>query len=113
MNIEIYNALIELVKQGGSLALWGVGIWLGFKLLQVLVVCSVLYLVVGLITHCIIQIHGERNKAKGLRVHLLSEEVSTRFSKELDKFSEESLGILKGMQERLDSLSKKSQRKSK
>lgn len=86
----IMNGIIELVKQGGPLALWGIFIWLGLNLIKLVVVSVVFYLVVKTICNTITTNYKVHKECKSQRISLLSETISHQVSDSLNTFSKES-----------------------
>jgi hypothetical protein len=104
INREIMVTLVELLKQGGPLALWGLGIWLIVGVLKILVVSGVVYLVVRLISHTLITCYKINKGASVQRIHLLSQEVSKQLTDSLDNFSRESLAVVSELKKQLAEL---------
>ena len=44
MDQAILNALIELIKTGGNIALWGIFLWQFLIILKITVICTFAYL---------------------------------------------------------------------
>ena len=105
------NGLIELVKQGGPLALWGITIWLIVGLVRSLVICLVLYFIVKLVVNCINNNYKISKEVSGQRVQLFSQEVSQRFQTSMDNFLKDSSAILKELETQLKDLKEKSTKK--
>jgi hypothetical protein len=108
MNIEIYKALIELVRQGGTLALGGIGIWMTIGLIKTVVVSWVVYLAIKQVSVSVVAYHKDILTNKVLRVTLLSEEVSKTLMDTLHSYSQETQDILKDIETRLKDLQKES-----
>lgn len=108
MNIEVYNALIQLIKEGGTLALGGIAIWMTIGLIKTVTVSWLAYLAIKVVSASVVAYHKDTLTNKVLRVTLLSEEVSKKFSDSLDSFNLDSTTILRDIQKSLDDLKKES-----
>ena len=106
MNEQIGALLIEIIKQGGILALWGIGIWLVIGLLRVTTICLAIYLVVKVVCQAITTNYKVHKEQQAMRVHLLSEECSRKVSQALDSFSKESLTVVNELKLQLIELKK-------
>ena len=53
MDGTVLNALVELVKQGGSLALWGIFLWQALPILKVTVMFLFVWLSVKEVAKCL------------------------------------------------------------
>lgn len=98
MTLEMYKALIELVQQGGTLALWGVGIWLVFTTVKVAILSLVAYLVVRSVVGAVVTVHNARLAYKATQVSLLSKEVTKDLIAYLDSFRDSLTGLLKDLE---------------
>ncbi len=78
MNIEIYNALLELVKQGGHLALWGIFIWLFLGIIRLTIICLATYLVVKVVCRTISDNYKISKTLQDTKVTLVGSEVASR-----------------------------------
>lgn len=107
MAVEILNALVELVKQGGTIALWGIGIWLtltGFKVC--LVVWAVWLMVYKVCNLCLnyLMLRFISNKDK---VSLISEQASQTILQSLKCYQDETSSSMKDLLEHVKDLMKK------
>ncbi len=105
---QVANYLLEIIKTGGPIALWGIGIWMTVNLIKIAIVSWLAYLAVKQVSASVVQYHKDTLTNKVLRVTLLSEEVSKKFSDSLDSFSLESTNILKEIEKQLNELKKES-----
>lgn len=113
MNIEIYHALIELIKQGGTLALWGIAIWLVISLMKVLAICLVVYLVGRLISKTILGICKTQADFKATQVPLLSQAISGKLLQTLEDYHQSVNLLLRSLQEQLNRLNTASEKSTK
>jgi len=98
MSDTILNALIELVKAGGPLALWGIGIWLSFTVFKVFLVGLVGYLVVRTVCNTVISVYQASLNHKREQVSLLSKEVIKDLTTYLDSFRDSLSALLKDLE---------------
>ncbi len=105
---QVASYLVEIIKSGGPMALWGIGIWMTVNLIKVAIISLLAYLAIRQVTSAAVQYHKDTLTNKVLRVTLLSEEVSKKFSDSLDSFSLESTSILKEIEKQLNELKKES-----
>ena len=103
MNTEvIMNGLVEIIKQGGPLALGGVAIWLIIGLVKVLVVLWVVYLVVKIVCKTIL----DYKVASFKQVQLLSQEVSSNLVMAMEAFTASGEQLFKKFESQLEELKK-------
>jgi len=100
----IMEGLVELVKQGGPLALWGIGIWLIVGLIKIFVVCLFLALAIRLITNCIANCYKINKEVSAQRIQILSHQVSDKLTTSLDNFLKESLVVVNELKVQLKEL---------
>ena len=111
INATIMNTLIELLKTGGPMALWGLAIWLLLGLVRTVVLCLVIYLVIKQICLTIRETYKVSKELRDSKIHLLSQEVSKQFSDSLEDFQKNTERILKNLETALNTLSSKSEKK--
>jgi len=112
INATIMNTLVELLKAGGPMALWGLSIWLVLGLVRMALLCLVIYLVVKQVCQTIRDNYRVSKELRDSKIHLLSQEVSKQFSDSLEDFQENTERILKDLEKALNSLNSKSEKKS-
>ena len=83
----VMDGLIELLKQGGPMALWGVAIWMGIRFLQVLsVVWGLVYVVCRLLS-TLDRYHQCQAEVLSKRITLVSKRLEDKFEKVLMEFT--------------------------
>jgi hypothetical protein len=83
MNAQaVMQGLVEIIKQGGPLALWGVGLWLLIGLMRIFLVGLVVYLVVKIVCRTIL----DYKVASFKQVTLVSEQMGKDIASCLDNF---------------------------
>ena len=110
MTDQIGYYLLELVKAGGPMALWGVTIWLAFKILGIFLVVLLPYLSVKIICQTITTNYKICREVQGHQVQLLSKEVSARMEQALDSFSKDCLTAVRELKVLLEELKKRSKK---
>ena len=110
MTDQIGHYLLEIVKAGGPLAIWGVTIWLVFKVLGIFLVMLFLYLGVKVVCQCISNNYKVDKELSAQQVHLLSQEVSGRMEQALDSFSKDCLTAVRELKVLLEGLKKPSKK---
>lgn len=103
----VLNAVIELVKQGGPYALWGLAIWGFLRVCLAAVVLVVLYLSVSVICQCITTNYKVSKELRDSRITLISKEVSDKLSQTLEQFSKDYQDALRELKKQTED-SKKS-----
>lgn len=104
MEQTIMNGLLELVKTGGPLALWGISIWLILGIVRISVVVLAAYLAVKVICQTIQVNYKIKHEINTQRVHLLSEQVSRQLTDSLNSFTKESLVVVNELKAQLTEL---------
>ena len=104
--------LLEIVKAGGPMALWGIGIWLIMGIIRLVILGLVIYGVVRLIARTILKCYEIHKQTTAQRIHLLSQEVSSRLTTTLDNFSTESLVVVNELKTQLTELKELLKQKS-
>ena len=110
MTEQIGHYLLEIVKAGGPLAIWGVTIWLVFKTLSILLVVLFLYLTSRVVCNCVTTNYKVSKELSAQRIHLLSQEISGRMEQALDSFSKDCLTAVRELKVLLDELKKPSKK---
>lgn len=111
MTETIMQCLVEMIKQGGQLAIWGIFIWVGFSAVKVVSVVLGLVVIVRLVMHTIHNCYKINKETQSQRIHILSESISSKLEKSLDEFQSQSISVLKELQKELEELSKRSGKK--
>ena len=89
MDIKIMEALIELVKQGGTLALWGIGLWGLIGILKLSITGGVIWLIWHSMTACFKHYWDSKLTIRTQNISLISKEVSDKLSTTLSDFRSE------------------------
>ena len=87
--LEILKALIDIVKEGGMLGLWGLGIYLVLNLVRLLAVIWVIYNIVKLIMQTITNFFTIKLLGHKERISLVSEDVSKKLQETIGTFSKD------------------------
>lgn len=112
INATIMSTLVELLKQGGPIALWGLGLWLFFSIIRFVVVSLTVYLVVKIVCQTISTNYKISKEISGQRIQLVSEKVSERLETALKSFSEKAGVLLEDLEKLVKNLQKSLNKKS-
>ena len=101
----ILDALVEIIKTGGLMALWGISIWLIIGLVKLVVFCLAVYFIIQMICNTISNNYKIHKELDSRRIHLLSSQVSQDLCNSLDSMNKEFLAILRELEKKLNELS--------
>lgn len=107
MDKEILNALLEMVRSGGQMAVWGIVAYCGMQLLTVAVKGGVLCLVFRIISQTIKHCWDNYQRNKVNRVALISKEASDNILSAFKDYQDTVNQILKDIAIQLTSLSER------
>lgn len=111
MDKEILSAILEMVKAGGTYAIWGIVAYWFMQLLTIVtkggIVWGIISTICSLIKHC----WDNYQQAKSTRVSLLSEDITNKFSQTWANVSVEVSGLARELRTQLEELRKSSQKK--
>lgn len=108
MEKEILQALVEMVKSGGQMAIIGIGVYWLMVILKVAVHGGVLWLLGRLVCSTIIRCLELRLDKRNSTISLLSKEVAEEMCNRFQEISEEQSVILKDIEEELKRLKSES-----
>ncbi len=111
MEMQILTALVDLVKQGGQMALWGVAIYLILQLAKVVVIWGSITLIVRLICSAVFKGLGMRLLIKRDSISLMSDKATNHLSEAMTKWSNEVSEVILKLETRLNDLLKSSEKK--
>lgn len=104
MEKEILTALVEMVKSGGQMAIYGIAVYWGMTILKLAVHGGLIWICLRLICTTVIKAWELRLDKRASDITLLSSEACKDFTKALDTLSKENLAILKDIELRLTAL---------
>lgn len=104
MEKEILTALVEMVKQGGTLAIIGIGVYWLMAILKLAVHGGILWVVCRLACSTIVRCLELRLDKRNSTISLLSKECATSICTTLDSIAKEQQAILKDIDEELRAL---------
>jgi len=110
---EFSKVMLEMLKEGGSMALWGWGFYLLYCLLRIVFIGGLIWVVCTCLTMGCIQVIGQLHRTKSKRISLLSSKVSETLDSRLRLLGTqvESVGeYLKGLETRLSKLEDSSEK---
>jgi len=113
MSEQILAAIVEMVKQGGTLAIWGILAWGGIQLLKIFLIGGTICLVLRMISRVFSECHSRQCSVKQEQVSLISKELEGRLLKTLKDYSESVNGILTDISLQLSGLKKESEKQEK
>lgn len=108
INGQIMSTLLELLKQGGPMALWGMAIWLTVGLIRLIVICSMVYLVTRTVKATVLGVYKAKLDFKASQISVLTTQVSTHLSQTLEDYHKSVTAILNSIDEHLKLLKEKS-----
>lgn len=108
MTDTIGHYLLEIVKAGGPLALWGIFIWVSLGIVRLSIVCLIVYMALKVICNTITTNYKISKEIRDSKISLISEQVSQILTKTLQDFSQETQAILKDIEKELKELKKPS-----
>lgn len=111
MDKEILNALIEMIRSGGTLAIWGI---VTYSLMQILkiavtggILCWIVSALCSLVKHC----WDNYQREKATRVSLLSQDLTTKFTEVFSALSAEITTLLRELRTQFEDLRNSSAKK--
>lgn len=107
MEKEILTALVEMVKQGGTLAIVGIGVYWLMAILKLAVHGGIVWLVFHLICKTFIRAWELRLDKRNSTITLLSEQASKDICNRFQDISSETTAILKDIEAELKVLKTK------
>ena len=110
--IELCKALVDIVKQGGVYALWGIGIWMGIGLLRVAIIGGVVWAVIRLLVQSINNYLAIRFLTRKDNIQILSDKVSGHITKCLQDYQDRTSQALNDFLKDANELLKKSEQKT-
>lgn len=101
MEKEILTALVEMVKSGGQMAIYGIAVYWGMTILKLAVHGGLIWVCLRLICTTIIKAWELRLDKRASDITLLSEECSKQILDTINSFSKENIAILKDIEMQL------------
>lgn len=112
MDKEILSAILEMVKAGGTYAVWGIVAYWLMQLLTVVAKGGILCLCFRIISQTLIHCWDNYQQSKAKRITLLSEDITDRFSQTWANLSVEVSSLMRELRTQLEELRKSSTKKS-
>jgi len=107
MQQELLSALVELVKEGGTLALWGVFVWFLMQIIKVGVIGGILWGIVRSLCHLVQRIYSAKLDFKEKQVPIISEQASSTVISCLDSYQNSVNKVLERIDSQLEKLKTK------
>jgi hypothetical protein len=93
--VELTKALVEMVKQGGTLAIWGIFVWMTLGIVKSGLLLGAVYLVIRLICNNINSYQCLKHFSNKEQVSLLSPKVSRRLEDFLKEYRDTTTKAMK------------------
>jgi len=113
MEDKILQAIIMMIKEGGTLAIWGILAYGLIGILKIVSIGGIIWLVISGVKNMLCHYWDSNNKQRSKEVSLISKEASDSLMECLKKYSEKLQRILTDVEKRLDLLDKKLNGKAK
>lgn len=111
MEMQILNALVDLVKQGGAMALWGIGIYLTVQLAKVVVIWGLTTVMVRILSEAFFKVMGLRLLIRKDSISLISSKASEHITTALTEWSDKVTAVVQELEKKLSDLKKNSEQK--
>jgi hypothetical protein len=108
MEQEVLKALLEMIKTGGQMAVWGIVAYWGMQLLTVAVKGGIICWAIKIITQAVILCLDSSHKYQDRRITVISKDCSDKIQNIMDKFQQTSSRVFNEIEEKLKTLSSKS-----
>lgn len=108
MEKEILNAIVEMVRQGGQLAVWGVFVYLFMQILKVAVSGGIIWIIIRTICTTFLGGLELHIRKRSEEITLLSEEVSASLTNTLEQYSKSMTEVLESIERQMKNCSKDS-----
>ena len=113
MQKEILEALVEMIRQGGTLAVWGIFVYLLMGIIKVAVTGGFLWITIKCVATNWRGYLERKLDSKAQSLKVFSDKASTRLVSCLDSYHKEVEIILKDIQTQLENLKKNSKSRTK
>ena len=94
--VELTKALVEMVKQGGTIAIWGIFIWMSLSIIKSGLFLWVVYLVIRLVCNNVNSYQTLKLLGHKEQISLLSPKVSRRLEEFLKEYRDTTTDAMKG-----------------
>lgn len=114
METNIMNGLLEIVRQGGTLAVWAIVAYCAMQVLKIAVTGGILWGIICTISNNLMRYLDNKLKFKETQVSIISSQVSDKLASILEEFQkslESTLGDLTAKLETLNTKLKQSAEK--
>lgn len=105
MEKEILNAIVEMVKQGGQLAVWGVFVYLFMQIVKAGTIGGITWLIVKTLCQTLSRCWELAQDRRKEAITLLSSDLQTKLLASLTEFQGSTTTILQDLENRLKGLS--------
>ena len=105
MEKEILNAIVEMVKQGGQLAVWGVFVYLFMQIVKVGTIGGITWLIVKTLCQTLARCWELAQDRRKEAITLLSTDLQSKMVDSLEGFQKSTTAILAVFEQRLADLS--------
>ena len=111
--LEICKALVGLVKEGGTIGLWGLAIWLGFGLIKIGLIGGLIWACIRLVSLAVLQFLSLRFLTHKDSVSILSKQASKHLMDSVKHYQDSTQTAMKDFMKDAKDLLEKSKAKTK